>query len=63
MNEVNRVHQTDNGGKAVRVRAISTAARPAPRVLQGSGPAVGRRRRKPFRLELFDSGYRRFRVR
>lgn len=63
MNEANRAHQTENDGKAARVRAISRAAQPAPSVLQGSNRVAGLRRRKPFRLEFFDSSYRPFRVR
>jgi len=63
MNEANLAYQVEGGDEPVRVRAISVPARPTLRIVQGTAPVVRLRRRKPFRLEFPESGYRPFRVR
>jgi hypothetical protein len=63
MNEDNLARRIDSSGERVAARASSVPARPALRIVQGTAPVVRLRRRKPFRLEFPDSGYRPFRVR
>lgn len=63
MNQANLARRIESSNQAARVRAISVPARPALRAIEGSAAVVRPRRRKPFRLEFRDSGYRRFRVR
>jgi len=63
MNEANLARQVESSDEPDRVRAISVPLRPALRVVQRAAPVVRLRRRKPFRLEFLDSGYRPFRVR
>lgn len=60
MNQANLARRIESSNEAARVRAISV---PALRAVEGSAAVVRPRRRKPFRLEFRDSGYRRFRVR
>jgi len=63
MNEANLARRIESADEPISVRAISVPAQPALRVIQGRAPLARLRRRKPFRLEFFDSGYRPFRVR
>lgn len=63
MNQDNLARRIESSNEAARIRAISVPARPALRVIEGSAPLVRLHRRKPFRVEFRDSGYRRFGVR